>query len=99
MMLMRMHLYINKDMRIVWQEKVTEKHTTATALWPTLRCQEGQELYLVSLMRLMHGWPGKTLFWLLSRTTPAARTVPRFGRLKPLLFHIPFGFVTSLSCP
>ncbi len=51
------------------------------------------------LIQLMHGWPGKTLFWLLSCTTPAARTVLRFGRLKPLLYHIPFGFVTSLSCP
>jgi len=52
-----------------------------------------------ALMQLMHGWPGKTLFWLLSHTTLAAHTVPHFGRLKPLLYHIPFGFVTSLSCP
>ncbi len=61
--------------------------------------EDSQDLSVEEIMRLMHGWPGKTLFWLLSRTTPAARTVPRFGRLKPLLFHIPFGFVTSLSCP
>ncbi len=41
--------------------------------------EDSQDLSVEEIMRLMHGWLGKTLFWLLSCTTPAAHTVPRFS--------------------
>jgi len=80
--------------KFAWKNSVINEKELPIILQSVNPSTPGKE----PIMRLMHGWPGKTLFWLLSRTTPAAHTVPRFGQLKPLLFHIPFGIVTSLSC-
>ncbi|KAI9451660.1 hypothetical protein BJY52DRAFT_1190790 [Lactarius psammicola] len=57
--------------------------------------EDSQDLSWERIIRPVHGWPGKVPLWSLSRTAPAARSIPT---LRPTLSSFPrFGRLSALS--